>query len=63
MNKKENGLPRAIKALAMTNKGTFSYPTKIREEGKRKGCRLAAPLDSFRYHLKPLKLTADEPVA
>ncbi len=23
MNKKENGLPRAIKALAMTNKGTF----------------------------------------
>ena len=36
MNKKENGLPRAIKALAMTNKGTFSYPTKIREEGKEK---------------------------
>ena len=36
MNKKENGLPRAIKALAMTNKGTFSYPTKIREEGKKK---------------------------
>jgi len=34
MNKKENGLPRAIKALVMTNKGTFSYPTKIREEGK-----------------------------
>jgi hypothetical protein len=33
MNKKENGLPRAIKALAMTNKGTFSYPTKNREEG------------------------------
>jgi hypothetical protein len=35
MNKKENGLPRAIKALAMTDKGMFSYPTKIREEGKK----------------------------
>ena len=32
MNKKENGLPRAIKVLAMTDKGMFSYPTKIRDE-------------------------------
>ena len=36
MNKKENGLPRAIKALAMTNKGMFSYPTKNREERKKR---------------------------
>ena len=35
MYKKENGLPRAIKALAMTNKGTFTYPTKFREEGEK----------------------------
>ncbi len=41
MNKKENGLPRAIKALAMTNKGTFSYPTKIREARKK------SPVSSF----------------
>ena len=35
MNKKENGLPRAIKALAMTNKGTF-FPEFAETESKKK---------------------------